>query len=35
MYTELELYMGRSGSEECNLLGGSSGMDGLCTRLHK
>ena len=34
-YTELELYMGRSGSEDCNFLGGSSSVDGLCTRLCK
>ena len=32
---ELELYKGCSGSEECNLLWGSSGVEGLCTRLHK
>ena len=34
-YIELELYMGHSGSEECNFLGGSSSVEGLCTRLRK
>ena len=27
--------MGRSGSEECDFLGGSSGMEGLCARLRE
>ena len=34
-YMELKLYMGHSGSKECNFLGGSSGVEGLCTRIRE